>query len=110
MSKRSDGSEGNGKSKNASISGNGRYVAFESEATNLVKNDTNGDYDVFVHDRKTGKTKRVSKRTNGTEADGGSGDASIAGDGRYVAFESSATNLVKNDTNGTYDVFWRGPL
>ena len=65
---------------------------------------------MFVHDRKTGKTRRVSKRTNGTEGDGYSEDASIAGDGRYVAFESDATNLVKNDTNGQDDVFWRGPI
>ena len=55
--------------------------------------------------------KRVSKRSNGTEASGGNSDEpSISGNGRYVAFESSATNLVKNDTNGEWDVFWRGPI
>jgi len=107
---RSNGTHGNGGSEDASISGNGRYVAFESGATNLVKNDTNGTWDVFVHDRKTGKTKRVSKRSNGTEGDSGSDDPSISGDGRYIAFESDATNLVKNDTNGKGDVFLRGSL
>ena len=107
---RSNGTHGNGGSEKASISGNGRYVAFASDATNLVNNDTNGAWDIFVHDRKTGKTKRVSKRSNGTEGNDDSEDTSISGDGRYVAFASSATNLVKNDTNGVDDVFWRGPL
>ena len=108
---RSNGTQGNDGSYDPSISDDGRYVAFESDATRLVHNDTNGEKDIFVHDRNTGKTKRVSIRSNGTEAFGGSSsDPSISDDGRYVAFESYATRLVHNDTNGTGDVFWRGPL
>ena len=102
---RSNGTQGNGNSENASISGDGRYVAFESYATRLVHNDTNGERDIFVHDRKTGKTTRVSIRSNGTQGNNGSYDPSISGNGRYVAFESAATNLVQNDTNGMEDVF-----
>ena len=108
---RSNGTMSNGDSEDPSLSDDGRYVAFESEATRLVHNDTNGEEDVFVHDRKTGKTTRVSIRSNGTEASGGdSEDPSISDDGRYVAFESYATRLVHNDTNGEKDIFWRGPL
>ena len=105
VSRSTDGTRGDSYSRDPSISGNGRYVAFESNATNLVGNDTNGKRDVFVHDRKTGKTKRVSKRSDGTEGDNDSGDPSISDDGRYIAFDSNATNLVKNDTNGVWDVF-----
>ena len=106
-SKHSDGTRGDDVSRAPSISANGRYIAFYSDATNLVSNDTNGKKDVFVHERKTGKTKRVSKRSDGTEGDGNSEWASISGDGRYVVFSSDATNLVSNDTNGKEDVFWR---
>ena len=56
------------------------------------------------------KTRLASVRSNGTHGNNSSGDASISGNGRYVAFASNATNLVKNDTNGEEDVFWRGPL
>jgi hypothetical protein len=77
------------------------------KATNLVDDDTNGETDVFVHDRKAGKTERVSKHSNGNEADSWSIDTSISGNGRYVAFESNAGNLVNNNTNGTHDVFQR---
>jgi hypothetical protein len=84
-------------------------VAFESDATNLVGvgNDTNASADVFVHDLQTGTTTRVSVDSAGTEGDLGSSAPSISADGRYVAFQSDATNLVGvgNDTNGSTDIF-----
>jgi Tol biopolymer transport system component len=80
-------------------------VAFESFATNLVANDTNNKPDVFVHDRQTGFTTRVSVDSAGAEGDESSTDPSISSDGRYVAFESDATNLVAGDTNGFFDIF-----
>ena len=89
----------------ASISSDGRSVAFRSSATNLVAGDTNARMDVFVHDRQTGVTKRVSTASDGTQADGASDYPSISGDGRSVAFQSSATNLVPGDTNGKQDIF-----
>jgi len=102
----SDGTEGNDDSIfTASISADGRYVAFYSEATNLVEDDTNGFADIFVHDTQTGQTIRVSVASDGTESDNRSFGASTSADGRYVAFYSEATNLVSNDTNGFWDVF-----
>jgi Tol biopolymer transport system component len=87
------------------ISGDGRFVAFESWATNLVEGDTNNWQDVFVHDRQTGTTTRVSVGPGGVQGNRGSVSASISADGRFVAFESSADNLVAGDTNGVGDVF-----
>jgi Tol biopolymer transport system component len=81
------------------ISGDGRYVAFASSADNLVPGDTNGGGDVFVHDRQTGVTERVSVDSAGNQADEGGWDPAISANGRYVAFGSSATNLVPNDTD-----------
>lgn len=100
---------GNGMSYNARISvasGNdGRYVAFQSAAGNLVTGDTNGFLDIFVKDRVTNKTVRVSVATDGTQANGDSYTPSISQDGRYIAFASLATNLVAGDTNGVADIF-----
>jgi Tol biopolymer transport system component len=90
-----------------SISVDGRFVAFDSYASNLVSGDTNGAPDVFVHDRQTGTTERVSVNVAGTQGNNSSGDASISADGRLVAFDSYASNLVSGDTNGTWDVFVR---
>ena len=90
-----------------SISGNGRYVAFSSGADNLVANDTNGYRDVFVRDLMWGTNLLVSVSTNGSPADGISFDPVISGDGHYVAFVSSANNLVAGDTNKQQDVFVR---
>ncbi|MEO1064732.1 MAG: hypothetical protein AAFZ07_25215 [Actinomycetota bacterium] len=92
-------------SLNPSISDDGRYIAYQSEATDLVASDTNGESDVFVHDRITGSTTRLSIGAGGAEADGGSGVPSLSGDGRLVAFQSNATNLVGGDDNETVDVF-----
>jgi flagellin-like hook-associated protein FlgL len=99
------GVQGNSNSYNPSISADGRYVAFQSSATNLVAGDTNFTYDIFVHDRVTGSTTRVSVDSAGAQAAGQSYEASISADGRYVAFQSSASNLVAGDTNATDDIF-----
>jgi Tol biopolymer transport system component len=94
-----------GASENPAISANGRYVAFDSAATDLVGGDGNALLDVFVHDRKTGVTERVSVAATPVETDGDSRYASISGNGRYVAFQSNATNLVEDDGNGRVDAF-----
>ena len=103
----SDETEGNGGSGSPSISADGRYMEFYSRASNLVPGDSNGACDVFVHDRQTGQTTRVSVASDGTEANEESGlyGSIISADGRYVAFASGASNLVANDTNGYRDVF-----
>jgi Tol biopolymer transport system component len=101
----SAGMQGNGGSDYPSISADGRYVAFVGGATNLVPGDTNGQPDIFVHDRVTGTTERVSVDSAGAQANGASDAASISADGRYVAYGSLASNLVPGDTNGVEDVF-----
>ena len=103
----STGVQGNGGSRYPASSADGRWVAFESNATNLVAGDTNGARDVFVHDLQTGTTIRASVGAGGAQGDGESLDAAISGDGRLVAFESHATNLVAGDTNLAQDVFVR---
>ncbi len=103
----SDGTEGTNDSSGASLSGDGRYVGFQSAANNLVPDDTNISHDAFVHDLQTGQTERVSISSSGEEADETSGGATLAADGRYVTFQSEATNLVGGDTNGTTDIFVR---
>jgi Tol biopolymer transport system component len=109
----SDGTQGNGVSNSPAISADGRYVVFESDATNLVSNDTNGVRDVFIHDQQTGQTTRVSTASDGTEGNQASSQPSISADGRYVIFSSTAFNLVNNDSNiGYSDIFvhdmWTG--
>lgn len=101
----SDGTEGNGSSWYNAISADGRYVAFRSDASNLVSGDTNEWDDIFVHDRVTGQTVRISVASDGTQANGMSHGRSISGDGRYVAFDSGASNLVSGDTNNVADIF-----
>jgi Tol biopolymer transport system component len=103
----SSGVQGNQPSEIPSISADGRFVAFESVATNLVVGDTNGARDVFVRDRQNGMTERVSVSTAGTQGNIHSDRVSISADGRFVAFQSLAGNLVVGDTNGTYDIFVR---
>jgi Tol biopolymer transport system component len=105
VSMRSNGALGNGDSGYAAISANGRFVTFSSEASNLVKGDTNGLQDVFVHDRSTGTTTRVSVSTTGRQGNDDSNDQAISANGRFVTFESDATNLVRDDANGYGDVF-----
>jgi hypothetical protein len=101
------GTQGNGGSQRPATSGSGRYVAFESFASNLVDGDSNGSSDVFVRDRKNGTTKLVSVASGGVQSNSYSQGALISAHGRYVTFESGATNLVSGDTNGTGDVFLR---
>jgi len=91
----------------AAISANGRYVAFGSDATNLVAGDTNERPDVFVRDRVSGTTTRVSVAARGTQSNLNSLQPTISANGRYVAFSSIASNLVVGDTNGIVDVFVR---
>ena len=83
----------------------GRYVAFRSLASNLVDGDTNGEWDIFVHDRETGDTERISVDANGTQGNYNSFDPSISADGRTILFDSDASNLVGGDDNGQRDVF-----
>jgi Tol biopolymer transport system component len=99
------GVQADGDSFFASISADGRYVAFESDATNLVPGDTNNRADVFVHDRATGSTTRVSVATGGAQGAGDSGRPRISADGQYVIFDAEAPNLVPDDTNAFADVF-----
>ena len=101
----SAGIEANGASTYSATSRFGRYTVFESQASNLVAGDTNKDSDIFVHDAWTGQTVRVSVSSTGVEANDGSYYSFISADGRYVAFNSYADNLVSGDTNWTSDVF-----
>jgi Tol biopolymer transport system component len=110
VSVNSAGVQANGESRVSAISGNGRYVVFESDATNLVASDNNGVTDIFVRDLTAGTTTRVSVDNTGAQANGASfalGSTTISDDGRLVVFESDATNLVAGDTNGVGDVFVR---
>ncbi len=103
------GAPGESESGEASLSANGRYVAFQSASSDLVAEDGNGRYDVFVTDMKTGEVTRISVTSGGSNADDHSylyGSA-VSKNGRYVAFYSTATNLVADDGNGNTDVFLR---
>lgn len=105
------GAPANGASGLPSASADGRFVAFVSEATNLVAGDVNGVLDVFVRDRSSGTTELVSVASDGTRASLDSylyySHPTITDDGRYVVFESYAPELVPNDSNGWSDVFLR---
>ena len=103
----SDGTQANGYSEVAGLSADGRHVAFDSWATNLVTDDTNARGDIFVRDRGTGLTERVSVATGGGQANDYSDQPTISADGRFVAFASWATDLVSGDTNLAGDVFIR---
>jgi hypothetical protein len=99
------GAEGNGRSSGATISADGRYVTFMSEASNLVPADTNGRADVFMKDLATGSIVMLSTNAQGAMGNGTFGGASLSADGRHVAYFSNANNLVAGDANGVYDVF-----
>ena len=101
----SDGSQGNFNSAGSFISADGRFVAFSSIASNLVPGDTNAVADVFVRDRLTATTTRVSLTVRGAEASSGVYCTGISADGRYIAFYSYAANLVAGDTNRVADAF-----
>jgi Tol biopolymer transport system component len=103
----SAGGEGNGDSWETTISADGRWITFVSLADDLVPGDANGLRDDFVHDRLSGQTLRVSVSSSGMEGNGTSGGPAVSGDGRWVAYYSSASNLVAGDTNNAWDVFVR---
>jgi hypothetical protein len=110
------GTTGNYTSGQGHITADGRYISFGSLASDLVRNDTNNEWDIFVRDMSLGKTIRVKVTNRGREAEGRSRRFpdtffnSISLDGRFVTFESGAHNLVRNDTNDLPDIFVRGPL
>jgi hypothetical protein len=105
ISRSSSGVRGNGDSLNVDISLDGRYAVFDSTATNLVSGDTNGVTDIFLKDTVTNNISRVSVDSSGNQANANSGKPKISGNGKYIVYYSSATNLVSSDTNGYADIF-----
>jgi hypothetical protein len=105
MSVSSQGVQGDDYSAGPFISLDGRIAGFTSIATNLVPGDTNGKWDVFVHDRQTGATERTSVDSAGVQGDGNSDYGSLSADGRLVAFHSLSTNLFPGDSNAAADMF-----
>ncbi len=105
VSVNSEGEQANGGSWSPSISANGRYIVFHSVASNLVPNDTNKAIDIFLHDRMKGKTTRVNLNQKGEQANDHSYYATISANGNHIAFQSTASNLVEQDTNKKSDIF-----
>ena len=101
----SDGTQGNEDSSAGNLSSDGRHLTFSSAATNLVNGDTNATDDVFIRDQRHHRTTRLSASPAGAPGDGPSTEPEISADGRYVAYRSSATNLVRGDTNDAEDLF-----
>ena len=101
------GDQADGDSSTPSLSADGRFVAFQSYAANLVSGDTNGNYDVFVRDRQTGAVERSSLGVGGIEGNAGAYEPSLSADGQIVAFKSGSGNLIPGDTNGSADIFVR---
>ena len=95
----------NSGSSDISISANGRYIVFRSHATNLTFPDLNAMPDIFVYDREIGTIERVNVATDGTDANDQSGACFISGDGRFVVFDSAASNLIASDLNNKWDIF-----
>src|SRR4028118_689779 len=106
----SAGNQVNGDSNGASISPDGRFVAFSSFASNIVPGDTNSTTDIFVRDTLTNTATLVSLGSAGNQGNDVSSQPSISPDGRFVAFKSYASNLVPGDTNDTDDIFVRDTL
>ena len=102
--------DANGDSRYPSLSGNGKYLVFQSEAWNLVEGDDNESWDIFVTELETGVTSAVSSSHGGSWADHGSIGGSISNDGTYIGFESLATNIVVGDTNAKKDIFLHNRL
>jgi Tol biopolymer transport system component len=100
-----DGTEANGESKHARISGDGRYVVFDSLANNLVIGDTNIVTDTFFLDMQTGILELVSRNSEGIQANGAAKFPTLSADGRYVAFVSNATNLHPGATDGLWYLY-----
>jgi Tol biopolymer transport system component len=110
VSRRSGGTQANNTSNDGGVSADGRFVVFASDASDLVLHDTNLAEDIFLRDRKTGRTRRISVGPAGAQANDGSLSPALSADGRFAGFYSAATNLVGSDLNGFADVFLRGPL
>jgi Tol biopolymer transport system component len=113
VSRNHRGRVGNGLSLPNDISDDGRYVLFVSMATNIVREDTNEEFDHFIYDRSDKTVARVNLNNRGRQARGDKGFnilATMSDDGAWVALASSAYNLVPSDTNNTYDIFLRGPF
>ena len=103
----SSGAQADGNSEHSAISASGRFVAFDSAAINLVPSDMNERVDIFVRDRENSSTTRMSVTLGGVEANNLSQHPSISANGRFVTFDSAASNLVSGDTNNRYDIFVR---
>lgn len=105
ISSNAAGQAANGLSAMTAVAEDGSSVAYMSEASDIVPGDTNAATDIFVYDRQTGGTKRISVSSAGEQGNGPASFPGISADGRYVAFQSAATNLVPDDTNGAADIF-----
>ncbi len=101
----SAGAHANNKSESPDISGDGEFIVFASDASNLDGSDAVQKKDIFIHQQSSATTTKISIAHDGTEANGDSKNPTISADGRYVAFESTASNLVTNDVNGSSDIF-----
>jgi WD40 repeat protein len=102
--------QGNGLSRAASVSANGRYVAFMSDSTTFVAADDSPGRDIYLRDRRRGTTRLLSVKTSGRKGNGPSIFPRLTPDGRFVVFASDAKNLFRKDVNANSDVFVRGPL
>jgi Tol biopolymer transport system component len=108
VSKNAKGAKGNGWSDmpgQYTMSSNGRYTVFQSDARNLIKGDTNGKSDIFLYDRKRDRLRRISLGWNGKQSNGHSSFPLISGDGRYVFYASRATNIVKDGAKGRFGLY-----
>ncbi|MEM8677474.1 MAG: hypothetical protein AAGF83_26985, partial [Cyanobacteria bacterium P01_G01_bin.67] len=101
----SDGTQANGQSGSSAISDDGKFILLESNATNLVPKDTNGQTDIFIYDRDSKAIELISVALDDSPANGSSSVGSISGNQRYVTFSSAASNLVANDKNNQRDIF-----
>ena len=105
ISRGPDGRPGDGESSAPAIAGDGRYLVYASTATNLVAGDTNNVADIFLHDRTTGETRRVSVSSTGIQANRAAESPRITLDGRHIVFGAEASNLTNGDGNNVADLF-----
>jgi len=105
VTSKNEPADGSGRSSWPIISANGRFVGFESDAQNLAPGDNDPWYDVFVRDRALGTTRRISNTPAGKPGNESSTNAAFSADGRYVAFQSRASDLIGDDHNATQDIF-----
>lgn len=105
LSVNADGIEGNASSSMASISADGRYIAFSSHASNLAPTDPDKNADIFLVDRLTNTLSHVTQTIDGTPSNGDDFNPVLSADGRYLAFQSSSSNLITGDNNTAVDIF-----